>query len=281
MFNEFFIRLDVKPESWEERITLFVAYLVQSHKKSNTIKSYVSAVRGVLKDINVELNEDKFLLTSLTNACKLVNDTVTLRLPIQKGLLNLLITKLFNKYDHQHYFTTLFAAMYSSMYFGLLRIGEVTMGTHPIKACDVHTARNKKKLMFVLRTSKTHWTDSKPQIIKISSRFIGKKANNSNVTDFEYCPYGLLTDYLDLRKGYNTQNEPFFILSNGEGVTPEFARNLLKELITDAGLDPKFYNCHSLRIGRATDLRNLNISVETIKKIGRWRSNAVFEYLRC
>ena len=61
---------------------------------------------------------------------------------------------------------------------------------------------------------------------------------------------------------------------------PTHMRNVLKIAIQASGFDKDVYNCGSLRIGRASDLLKLGISVETIKKIGRWRSNAVFTYLR-
>ena len=59
--------------------------------------------------------------------------------------------------------------MISTSYFGLLRVGEITSGDHPVLATDVHIAANKRKIMFVLHTSKTHWKNMKPQMIKITS----------------------------------------------------------------------------------------------------------------
>ena len=58
-FNEFFIRLDEKPDNWEDRILLFSGYLIDNDKKSSTVKSYISAIKAVLRDDNVEVNEDK------------------------------------------------------------------------------------------------------------------------------------------------------------------------------------------------------------------------------
>ena len=69
-FNQFFIRLDIKPQNWEDRLILFVGYLVESNKKSSTIRSYISAIKAVLREDNVIINEDKYLLSSLTKACK-------------------------------------------------------------------------------------------------------------------------------------------------------------------------------------------------------------------
>ena len=56
-FNQFFIWLDRKPDSWEERITLFAAHLIQMKKKSSMVKSYVSVIKAVLSDMNVTVNE--------------------------------------------------------------------------------------------------------------------------------------------------------------------------------------------------------------------------------
>ena len=86
-FNEFFIKLDIKPRTWEERIVLFVGYLIENNRKSTTIRSYISAIKSVLQKDGVELNQDQFLLTSLTRACKLKNDRVQTKLPIRMRLL--------------------------------------------------------------------------------------------------------------------------------------------------------------------------------------------------
>ena len=91
LFNKFFIRLDRKPPTLGERLTLFVAYLIENKKQSGTVKSYVSAIRAVLQINNIKFQEDEFLLTSLTKACKLNNDTVKTHLPIRKGLLHILL----------------------------------------------------------------------------------------------------------------------------------------------------------------------------------------------
>ena len=57
-------------------------------------------------------------------------------------------------------------------------------------------------------------------------------------------------------------------------------RNVFKKLLIRADLDPKLYEIHGTRSGRASDLLKYGVSVKTIKKLGRWKSNAVFTYLR-
>ena len=47
-FNSFYMKLDVKPKSWswEYRMSLFVAYLIEQGLQSCSIKSYVSAIKA-------------------------------------------------------------------------------------------------------------------------------------------------------------------------------------------------------------------------------------------
>ena len=281
-FNEFFIRLDEKPDSWEERLVLFIGYLINTKKKSSTIKSYISAIRAVLQADGVELNEDRYLITSLTRACRFQNDHVRIRLPIKKGLLLILIKYLDKIFGTQPYLLRLYKALFMTAYYGLFRVGELTTGSHPILARDVH---NKKKMMFILRTSKTHWTDVKPQIIKISN--IDKNHNadstlsQNNFGNFGHiCPFQALRDFIAVRKqGFRKSNEPFFVFSDRSPVSPLNMRNVLNQSLTLAGLEHRLYGTHSFRIGRCVDLMAMNLSVESIKKLGRWRSNCVFTYL--
>ena len=90
-FNNFIISLDRKPRFWEDKLTLFVGFLIHNGKKSSTVRSYVSAVKAVLLDIDIELNYNQFLIQSLTRACRLINDQVCTRLPIYKAMLHLIL----------------------------------------------------------------------------------------------------------------------------------------------------------------------------------------------
>ena len=56
----------------------------------------------------------------------------------------------------QMYLGRLYAALFSTTYYGLLHVSELTSGAHPIKVGDVQIGMNKQKILFILRTSKTH-----------------------------------------------------------------------------------------------------------------------------
>ena len=157
-FNEFIVKLDRTLTNWCDRITLFIGYIVSCNKQSCTIRSYLSAIRAVLGDNDIKINQDQFLLSSLTRACKLKNDKIRQRLPIQKGLLILILRQIDEHFTAQPFLATLYRALFSTAYFGLLRVSELTATSsqHVVLARDVHMASNKNKFMFVLRTSKMH-----------------------------------------------------------------------------------------------------------------------------
>ena len=190
-------------------------------------------------------------------------------------MVHVLLDKLLDMFESQPYLCALYRAMIVAAYYGMLRVGEIMNSQHVIKAKDTHVACNKDKMMFVLHTSKMHWLDSPPQIIKISARrtVAGKKSKN-------YCPFTALRTYLDCRKSYKTMTEPLFMFHDRTPVSTLQFRKTSKLSISLAGFDGLLYDTHSLCAGRSCDLLKMKVSVETIKKLGRWKSNAVFKYLK-
>ena len=278
VFNEFFLRLDYKPKSWEDRLVLFVGYLVNEKKQSSTIKSYISAIKAVLKMDGIFINEDRYLLTSLTRACMLENDRVRTQLPIRKDMLLLILKNVSNIFPEQPYLIRLYRALFSTAYLGLFRIGELASGTHPVLAKDVHVAMNKKKMKFILHTSKTHWKNNKPQVIKISS---SKQTDCDRQSTFQlrpqqlpieddYCPFLILQEYIDVwKRGFIDVLEPFFVFRDRTAVTPANMRNTLKRVLLLSGFLPQYYGSHGFRAGRSVELFALGVSIESLKQIGR------------
>ena len=283
-FNNFFVKLDRKPETWEERLNLFVAYLVDSSKKSTTIRSYISAIKAVLLEDGEQINENHFLLNSLTCACILKNDKVCTHLPIKQNLLNLMVANVGNVFqDEQPYLYILYKALMITAYYSLFRVGELTFSPHILKTKDVHIGKNKKKLMFVLHSSKTHGKDSKPQIIKINGEeydVTGKKIVG-NITKNQFCPFHILKNYVEIRKCRQNDNEQYFVFRNREPVTADNFRVVMRKILSHLRLDSSLYVTHSYRAGHAVQMvENDGISVETARKLGRWKRNAIYTYLR-
>ena len=283
-FNKFFINLDQKPEFWEDKLTLFVGYLISKNRQSSTIKSYISAIKSVLLENRIKISEDKFLLSSLVRACRLKNDRVGQRFPIERPLLETLVREIKDKCKRlgQLYLSVLYQALFLSAYYGLLRIGETTSGTHPILAPDVQVATNKKKILFILRSSKTHARNKPHQLVKISSKpnTFKKLETDQRRKDPEIiCPYRALRTYIKFRPTCKSPIEPFFVFRDRSPVTPSQFRKILRLTLMSAGFRPQLYCGHSFRIGQSVDLYKMGVPVQTIMKLGRWKSNSVYSYL--
>ena len=270
-FNAFLIRLDYKPKFWEHCVSLFCAYLIDAHHiQSSTLHLYISAIKHTLKLDGYKWKEECVWLDTLVKSCKIVNDCQRTRLPIQFGMLELLMFELRRMMDTQPYLEMLYTAMFCLAYYGLMRVSEISKGKHNVHARNIHIAQNKEKILILLYSSKTK--SSEPQQIKIS----GTEASGKNHKFF--CPFKALQTYINVRGHLLQEDEPFFVYSNRAPVPAANLRKVLRSLIQNLNLDPLLYNFQSLRIGRATDLMKFGYTVEQIKCMGRWRSSAVFKY---
>ena len=163
----------------------------------------------------------------------------------------------------------------------MLRISEVAQGQHGVLAQDVHIGFNEKKLLFILRSSKMHTQGNQPQLVKISSRPKPGNGKGQNHTKMECpCPYELLRQYACQRGPYHDDSDKFFVFSDGSPIPAKAIQNCFKSVLKEAGYDHKLYGTHGFRAGRSCDLLKLGLSIETIKKLGRWKSNGVFKYMR-
>ena len=266
------------PDSWEERLILYVGFLIDQKRQSSTIKSYVSAIRAILMEAGHTLSEDTYLLKSLTKACKLINDEIKLRFPIRKGMMELLLNQIdvdFNCIYHKR----LYKALFSTAYYGLFRIGEITKSLHVIQARDVHIALNKKKVLFLLRSSKTHGKNAKPQTVKITASSNTDKKSGHSAT---MCPFNILQDVLKSRKSFVHIDEQFFVFRDRSAVTPAHFHNTFKILLYRSGFNTSAYSGHSFRGGRSVDLFSMGMSIDIIRKLGRWspKSSSVYAYLK-
>ena len=110
-FNKFIIKLDEIPHKWEHKLQLYCAFLIESGVQSSTMKSYASAVKQTLMTDGYKWDNDEFIMSSFTHTCKLQNDILKTRLPIQRGLLSLLISQVEINYNSQFYLSTLYKAI--------------------------------------------------------------------------------------------------------------------------------------------------------------------------
>ena len=83
-----------------------------------------------------------------------------------------------------------------------------------------------------------------------------------------------------MRPPYHDMNEQFFVFRDYSPVSALHFRSTLHLMLKLMLYNERLYNCHSFRIGRSCDLMKYGLSVEMIKKLGRWKLNVVYSYLR-
>ena len=259
-------------------MTLFIAYKIDQGMKSTTVKCYVSAIKKLLVQDGYEWDDQKVLLGSLTRACRLINDKVYTRLPIQCSLLEMILFEIQRLYEGQYYLEILYKALFILSYYGMMRVGEVTCSDHVLQANNIHLGMNKDKMLIVLYSSKTHSEAMRPQNIKITSNISEKSGFYAKRY---FCPFDLVHQYLVARvQVWDEDKGQLFIFKDGSPVTPNHARSVLRNCLNSLGLDHTMYGMHSLRVGRTTDLIRYNYCLEEVKRMGRWRSNTVYKYIR-
>ena len=173
----------------------------------------------------------------------------------------------------------LYKCIFTIAYYGMFRIGELTQSNHTVKAKDIHIGQNKNKVLFILHSLKTHTPGDKPQLIKIKA-VAGSLISSINSL---ICPFSHLRLYLNLRpEGYHSVDENFFIFHDRSPIIPCQFRSMLNKCLSGAGIDAALYGSHSFRIGRSCNLFNKGVSIETIRKLGRWssKSTAIYTYLK-
>ena len=277
LFNKFLIKLDHRPNNWEDRAVMFLAFMIDNGAQSSMVHSYLCTIKSVLKSDGYHWNENQVILTSMTRACRKVNDTVCCKLPITSGLLELILFEVNRVFGSQQlYLAILYQAIFAITYYGLMRISEIIESLHALKACNIHMAQNKNKILLTLHSSKTHGKDSLPQKIKIESL----DDSTAFCRHRFYCPFDLIWHYWTVRGGYLDNSELFFVFKDNMIVPQRQLRTVFRDILQRLNLNADYYGMHSFRAGRASDMLKMNYSLSQIKVAGRWHSNAVYRYLK-
>ena len=229
----------------------------------------------MLKKDGYQWNDKKVVLSALIKGCKLKNDMVITRLPIQSKLLDMILFELerYCRGNMQQYTEILYKAVFLIMYYGMMRVGEVAESPHAIKAANIHIGSNEDKILVILYSSKNHGKESKPQKSKISA------LQGNNIKEKFFCPFSALRQYLNIRGPYVDETEQFFVWPDRSPLKPVQVRSTLRFMLKKLNLSAELYNTHSMRGGRSVDLSRFGYSVQEIRARGRWRSNVVYRYL--
>ena len=168
------------------KILIFLTYLKIQGFASSTITTYVSAIGYVHKFHSVTDPTASFVVQRCLAAVNKHFGSADARLPITQFLLSRLILATDNIITSS-YQATLFKAMLSVAFYGLFRIGEITVQkSGDISLLFENIKIHQDRIVIKITTFKNN---------KSSQPFEIVLHNQSNVT----CPYSLLIQYLELR----------------------------------------------------------------------------------
>lgn len=275
MFTRFNLGLDEMPELLDDQLAMFVAYRVQKGDYSNTIGSYLSGIKSMLALDGIQINTRTARLRALIKACKYRHDRVIQRMPIKENLLVRIVKQVDRMFHKQPYLASLYRCMLVMGYFGMLRVGEMAKGDHPVLARDVHLSHRLKKVQVILRTSKTHGLGDQPHYVKFDTH-----DSRAYLYNKHFCPYEIVREYIDIRGARWDNNDLFFVFSDHSPVKPYQLSAVLRKALRLLGVDPSDFGTHSLRIGHVTQLDHRKVSLDVIRRRGRWRSNIIYHYIR-
>lgn len=186
------------------------------------------------------------------------------RAPITLPMLNQIISALPTLCSND-YEATLSASAFKLAFFGLLRVSEFTVSSSKattLSFCDVRVSDT--EIQFFLKGSKTD------QLCKGATVQIAFNSETSAL-------FFHMQQYLAIRPH---GEGPFFCHLNGKPLTSYQFTAILTRSIKFIGLDTSVFKSHSFRIGGATHLYQKGVPEEEIKLKGRWKSNAMYSYIR-
>lgn len=256
-----------------ETLCSFIAYLSLKIYAHTTMSAYLSGIGFRHKVQGLEDPTNCFLVRLMLKGVRRGRSSQPdLRLPLTLKHLEKILGIL-QYICSSRYEILLFKAVFTLMFFGFLRIGEVAAASKTsiqesvLRRSDVvFQVRKKVKVLVInFRISKNNQFGDQQEVV-ISSH------QNKNC-----CPLVALADYLNDA----TQSEVLFSHFDSYPLTKYQLRYMLKRAVQFCNFsDHHLFQSHSFRIGAATTAKMMGLSDEDIQIMGRWRSAAFKKYIR-
>ena len=248
----------------EPVILRFLAHLSLSNLAPATMRNYLSALRAWV--VSLGFDEPQIWTPRVHLACRAVTRTHSLprqALPIDFDLLNVIIRLLSSSHDH-----LLIASALTLQFFACLRSSEFcadsSVSIHPTMAdVSFYQSGSSRVMLYTCHSSKTA-----PQGFQVH---VGCSGN-------PICAPCIMTHFLSFCPF--EPSLPLFRFTSGRLLSYRVYNTIIKRLVQLAGLDPSLYSTHSVRAGAATQAARSGLQPDSIKRLGRWRSQAYMVYLR-
>ena len=252
-----------------QHVTLFIAHSFELGYSPSTIASYLSGISFYHKLHNYQDPTNAFVVKKLLEGFKRSRKSRDVRAPITEHILRRICHVLPN-ICYSDFESCLFQSAYFLSYFALLRVSEVVFPSYlqpdrPLLSGDIELVDDGNTLLITIRISKTNQSGL-PTTLRIPKS-----------EDSSFCCVTTIRHYMHLRPANAYY---FFSHANGTPLTQSQFSAVLAKAVRVLRLPTGIYTSHAFRIGRATDLASKGISSDAIKKLGRWKSDAVDGYIR-
>ncbi len=268
-FVENILSMPFEPPIETHVVIMFLAYLFDQCKKYCTLLNYLVAINYQFKIRSLPYCNNSFVIKTFLEGAKNLSPQSAALLSITIPMLQRLIFSV-EKIITSNYDKKLLKAMFATMYFSCLRIGEVAFSGHGDHIIQIgQVTINKVELdiiSYIIQILTFKQSGSRTPAITILRREGGL-----------VCPVHLLIDYLRVR---SAGEGPLFLLASNRHVDRYHFQKMLKLCLTYLGWDKHHINTHHFRIGRATDMFSQNCPDTYVQEVGRWASDAFKRYIR-
>ena len=266
--NTFHTNTPLLPASLGQ-VAQFIAFCKLKGLQPSTITSYISALAYIHKIQGLPNPTDHFIIRKLLYGVR-KNKSCDKRKPFTLENLKNLITALQSTVD-TIYLRTVFKAMFLTAFYGLFRVGELSISRPApdnvitFEAVSYVPSGHKIKEILI---SMDRYKHSQGHKVAVPLRRQSSKT---------LCPVRSLVRYMQLAPN---NSGALFQDEQGHAIQASQFRTVLRACVVACGLDPLVFTGHSFRIGGATLAFSMQMPSEQIKRLGRWKSSAFLKYIR-
>jgi hypothetical protein len=250
----------------QNHVAAFISYMRLRGLAPTSIISYISALGYVHRLAGKPDPTRHNLVQKLISAATKINPISDPRLPITIIILHRLVQAVQVTISipyHRH----LIQSMFITAFFGLMRIGELTIGKVKVISLKVNQVQFSNNQVILTIKHFKHNKAGRPVQIVLSPQ-----------QQVQICPVAALTTYLQDR---GSSPGPLFCFPDGNPISRNFFTSRLSNALKFVGMDVTLYKSHSFRIGGSSYYASLGFSDSQIRVMGRWNSNAFIRYIRC
>lgn len=253
-------------EPTEETLSFFTVYM-STHIKPDSVNSYLSGICNQLEPFFPDIRErrNSMLVSRTLHGCmRRFGSPVKRKRPLSTAEIDVVFRSFGDSPTHDD---ILFMAMITTGFYGLLRLGELTMP-------DSVKLRNYRKISMrrTVQLLGSHFSYFLPSH-KADRFFEGNTIIIQKLTRTTD-PYAAFTGYLRSRDRLFPLHPELWLRATGAVPTRSWFIRRLKQYF------PKDVAGQSLRAGGATSLAEAGVLPAVIQAAGRWASNTFQIYIR-